>query len=309
MNSSVLVTGASGFIGSHLVEALVQREADVHCLLLPDDPAPNLAAVRQALNIYRADLADLEAVQTVARAARPEVVFHLAAAGVTNVHIDPTLAVRVNVEGTLNLLAALDGQYRVFVNTGTCHEYGTNEPPFREDQDPRPELPYAITKTATWRFCSRLHKTMGWNIVTVRPFTVYGPRQAANTFIPACIRAAQNGQDFDMTLGEQKRDLVYVEDVAEGFLCAAAAPQAIGGTFNLCTGQAASLYDVARLIVEQMGEPVSINRGALPYRAGEIWQLVGDNARARAILGWAPQVSLQDGLQRTIDAWTSQGQR
>jgi UDP-glucose 4-epimerase len=210
--------------------------------------------------------------------------------------------VRVNVEGTLNLLRVLDGDYRAFVNTGTCHEYGDNEPPFREDQDPRPELPYAITKTAAWHFCRRLHKINGWPIVTVRPFSVYGPRQATNTFIPACIRAARDGRDFEMTPGEQKRDWIFVTDVVAGFIRTGIVPEAVGGTFNLFTGKETTLYDVARAIVAQMGDRIAIQRGALPYREGEIWHLVGDNARAREILGWEPQISLEKGLACTIEA-------
>lgn len=297
-----LVTGASGFIGSTLVEALVERGTDVHCVLLPDDPARNLDRVRQTVSLHRADLVDRQAIESIVRTVRPEAVLHLAAIGVTDVHVDPALAVRVNVEGTLNLLCALDGRYRVFVNTGTCHEYGDNEPPFREDQDPRPELPYAITKTAVWHFCRRLHETRQWPIVTVRPFTVYGPRQAKKAFIPACIRSALQGADFEMTDGEQQRDLVYVTDVAEGFIRAASVPEAVGGTFNLCAGRGIPLYDVAKEVLAMMGDPVAIHRGALPYREGEIWQLVGDNTRARTVLGWQPRVSLTEGLRRTIEA-------
>ncbi|MBL7199328.1 MAG: SDR family NAD(P)-dependent oxidoreductase [Anaerolineae bacterium] len=303
----VLVTGGSGFIGSALVEELVRRGADVTCVLLPPDPAAHLAEVRQEIRICRADLADLEAVRDAVKAARPEAVFHLAATGVADVQVDPALAVRVNVEGTLNLLNALQGNYRAFVNTGTCHEYGGNEPPFREDQDPRPELPYAITKTAAWHFCNRYHRTAGWPIVTLRPFSVYGPRQAPNAFIPACIHAAQVGRDFDMTLGEQTRDCVYVDDIVEGFILAATVPEAIGGTFNLCTSREVPLYRIAQVIVEQMGHPIAIHRGALPYRGGEIWRLVGDNGRAREILGWAPRVSLGEGLRRTIAAAGAHG--
>ncbi|MBN1642275.1 MAG: NAD-dependent epimerase/dehydratase family protein [Anaerolineae bacterium] len=298
----VLVTGGSGFIGSALVERLLQLGADVHCLLLPSDPAPNLAHVLEHVQVHRADLADLDAVRQVVRDAQPEVVMHLAAVGVTDVRIDPALAVRVNVEGTLNLLRALDGAYRVFVNTGTCHEYGDNDPPFHEGQDPRPTLPYAITKTAVWHFCRRFHHTHGWPIVTVRPFAVYGPRQGEAAFIPSCIRAAHAGVDFRMTGGDQVRDYIYVSDVVEGFVRAARTPQAVGGTFNLCTGQGVPLHEVARAILAHMGDPVALLRGVLPYREDEIWRLVGDNTRAREILDWAPRITLADGLRRTIEA-------
>ena len=302
----VLVTGASGFIGSFLAETLARKGAETHCLLRRSSSMEHLRHI-QDLHIHRADLSDRDALCTVVKTAKPDIVFHLAAMGATNIHVSPTLAVRVNVEGTLNLLLALDGNYQAFVNTGTCHEYGSNEPPFYEDQDPRPELPYAITKTAVWRFCNRLVKIEGWPIVTVRPFAVYGPRQASNTFVSACIRAATSGQDFEMTMGEQKRDWIYVTDVVEGFLRAAITPQAVGGTFNLCTGRQATLYQVACLIVEQVGAicqvaPIRIRRGALPYRDGEIWQLVGDNSRARDVLGWKPQVPLERGIRETVRA-------
>jgi len=302
MSERVLVTGGSGFIGRVLVRTLVERGADVHCLLCPGSSVARLGSGLEGVHTHRADLVDEEAVRKAVRAVRPQVVFHLAAAGVTDVNVDPAWAVRVNVEGTLNLLTALDGAYRAFVNTGTCYEYGRNDPPFRESQDPRPELPYAITKTAAWHFCNRLYRTRGWPIVTVRPFAVYGPGQAEHTFIPACIRAAQRGVDFRMTAGEQGRDWIYVSDVVEGFLCVAAVPEAIGGTFNLCTGRETTLYDVARAIVSEMGDPIAIQRGALPYREDEILHLVGDNARARTVLGWEPAISLVDGLRHTIAA-------
>jgi len=301
-NVRYLLTGASGFIGSHLAEALVARGAAVHCLLLPGDAAPNLSAIQDRIQIHRADLLDAHGLRQVVSTASPEVVMHLAAVGVADVHIDPVLAVRVNVEGTLNLLTTLDGRYRVFVNVGTCHEYGSGEPPLGEDQAPRPSLPYAITKTAAWHFCQRYHAVNGWPIVTVRPFSVYGPRQAGNAFIQACIRAAREKVDFAMTQGEQGRDWIYVSDVVEGMIRATTVDEAAGGTFNLCTGQEVSLYEVARAVLAQMGEPVAIRRGALPYREGEIWHLVGDNARARTVLGWEPAVSLDDGLRHTIEA-------
>jgi nucleoside-diphosphate-sugar epimerase len=306
----VLVTGASGFIGSFLVETLVRHSAAVHCLLRPSSSTQHLRAVLDRVEIHRADLTGPKAVKAAVSAARPDTVFHLAATGATNVHVSPAWATRVNVEGTLNLLQALDGSYRVFVNTGTCHEYGGNQPPFREDQDPRPELPYAITKTAAWRFCRRFHQSKGWPIVTVRPFSVYGPRQAASTFVSACIRAASSGLPFDMTPGQQTRDWIYVQDVVEGLLRAAEEPAAVGGTFNLCTGRATSLYEVAQIVVKAVAArraepPIAINRGALAYRSAEIWQLVGSPARAREVLGWTADTSIEQGIRQTVRVPTS----
>lgn len=300
MSERVLVTGGSGFIGSHLVEALLRRGDEVHCLLMSGDPAANLGAIRNDVHIVDADLTDRESVQRAVQSVRPEVVFHLAAVGVADVNLDPALVARVNVEGTLNLLQALQGEYRVLVNTGTCHEYGNQPAPLREDLPPRPELPYAIAKTAAWHFCNRFYKTRRWPIVTVRPFSVYGPRQAANAFVPACIEAVREGRPFEMTPGEQKRDWVYVGDVAEGLIRAAETPTAVGSTFNLCSGVGATLYEVARMIVNEMGHGIEIKRGALPYRPEEIWELVGDPARAREVLGWEATTSLGKGIQKAI---------
>ncbi len=303
MNERVLVTGGSGFIGSHLVEALLQRGAQVHCLLLPTDPAIYLAPLGGQIVRHDADLLDVERVHKVVKAVRPQVVFHLAAVGVSDVHADPAWVMRVNVEGTLNLLRALGGEYRVFVNTGTCHEYGNQPAPLSEDLAPRPELPYAIAKAAAWHFCNRFVKVEKWPIVSVRPFSVYGPRQATNTFVQACIRAACEGRPFEMTPGEQQRDWVYVSDVVEGLIRAAETPAAIGGTFNLCSGIGTTLDAVARQIMqimEAMGNPVEIRRGALPYRREEIWTLVGDPTRARHVLGWQPTTPLAEGLLKTV---------
>ncbi len=298
--TSVLVTGGSGFIGSFLVETLLRRGARVHCLLRPQSQAPRLDAVHSEICVHYADLSDRQAVERAARAACPEVIFHLAAVGVTNVNVDPRLAVRVNVEGTLNLLYALDGRYRVLVHTGTCYEYGNNELPFHEEQWPRPETTYAITKATAWHFCRQFVRSRGWPLVMVRPFSVYGPRQPPGTFIAACIRAALEGRDFDMTGGEQTRDFLYISDVVDGLLLAATVPAAIGSTFNLCSGREISLYDVACRVVELVGRPINIRRGAIPYRDGEVWRLVGDNTRARRVLGWKPRISLSQGLQQTI---------
>ena len=297
---SILVTGATGFIGPHLVRRLVFAGARVACLILSETEGRTLPA---DVTSHVADLRDASAVRAIVRTARPVLVFHLAAVGVTEFGIDPVTAVQVNVEGTLTLLTALEGTgYRRFLFAGTSHEYGDNPPPLREDQPPAPANVYAASKSAAWLFCQMYHRTRGWSVVGVRPFGVYGPGQHPPTFLPTLIQAALRGQDFAMTGGEQVRDLIYVEDVVEGMIRAATVLGVEGQVFNLCSGKGVSLAELARRVVALMDEPICVHLGALPYRPGEMWRMVGDNTRARQTLGWQPTVSLDEGLRRTI-AW------
>jgi len=299
-DASILVTGATGFIGPHLVRRLMAAGARVTCLILAKTELGGLPAGAAS---HVADMRDVGAVRAVVRAVHPAIVFHLAAAGVTEFGIDPIAAVQVNVEGTLNLLAALEGTgYGRFLFAGTSHEYGTNSPPFREEQSPAPANVYAASKSSAWLFCQMYHRARGWPVVCVRPFGVYGPGQRPPAFLPTLIQAALRGESFPMTGGEQVRDLVYVKDVVEGMLRAATAPGVEGQVFNLCSGEGVSLAELARRVLAFMGDPIRLDLGALPYRPGGMWRMVGDNSRARQALAWQPTTLLDEGLRQTI-AW------
>jgi nucleoside-diphosphate-sugar epimerase len=249
------------------------------------------------------DLCEGHTVRRLVRECQPAKVYHLAAVGVTEPGIDPRLAVQVNVMGTLNLLESLkETKCNCFVNTGTCYEYGHNTPPMREDQMVDPINAYAASKSAAWVFCSMYHKTRSYPIVTVRPFTVYGPRQSPRALIPQTILSALRGEDFEMTGGKQTRDFTYVDDVVEGYIRTSLSEKAIGQTINLGTGEERPIKDVVLKVLELMGNPVRPLVGALAYRPGEIWRLYSDSSKARELLGWQPQVNLEDGLRKTI-AW------
>jgi nucleoside-diphosphate-sugar epimerase len=299
----VLVTGATGFIGSHLVERLVAEGAEVILAVEPGASQDNIANVLDKVRIHEVDLREGPRVRRLVRECQPRKVYHLAAAGVTEPGIDPRLTVQVNVMGTLNLLESLrETSCDCFVNTGTCYEYGHNTPPMHEDQMVDPINAYAASKSAAWVFCSMYHKTRGYPIVTVRPFTVYGPRQSPRALIPQTILTALRGEDFEMTGGEQTRDFTYVEDVIEGYIRASLSEKAIGQIINLGTGEERPIKDVVLKVLELMGDPVKPLLGALPYRPGEIWRLYADSSKARELLGWQPQMSLEDGLKKAI-AW------
>jgi nucleoside-diphosphate-sugar epimerase len=301
-----LVTGATGFIGSHLAERLVAEGAEVTLAVEPGVSQANVASILDKVRVHEVDLREGQMVRQLVRECQPSKIYHLAAVGVTEPDVDPLLAVQVNVMGTLNLLEALkETECDCFVNTGTCYEYGHNTPPMREDQMVDPISAYAASKSAAGLFCNLYHRTRGYPIVTVRPFTVYGPRQSERALIPQTILSALRGEDFEMTGGEQTRDFTYVDDVVEGYLRASLSKKAIGPTINLGTGEEHAIKDVVLKVLELMGSPMRPLIGALPYRPGEIRRLYADNSKARELLDWKPQVRLEEGLRRTIKWYAS----
>ena len=302
----VLVTGASGFIGSHLTRLLVRQGAEVHGVtstvssIYPD----RLRDVRTDIRLHEANLMDRTAVEKLVHEVRPEVVLHLGAythVGKSWNRIDE--CVHANIQGTVNLLEALaDIDYARFVNTGTSEIYGSIDVPFHEDDCPRPVSPYAVSKYSAEMYCRLGHESHGWPIVMVRPFNAYGPAQSPDRIIPEVILRGLRGDPLPMTTGAQTREFNYVEDIAEGFIAAATAPDVEGKLINIGCGEEVSIRDLATRILTVMGDPVVPEFGALPDRPIEIWRMYAENSRARELLGWEPRHSLEDGLAKTI-AW------
>lgn len=289
----VLVTGATGFIGRHLVARLAALGATVYAGTSPSGPAP--ASPR-----YLAfDLREPEAVRAAVDEAAPDVVFHLAAVGVTNPDVTPAAALAVNGGGTVHLLEALKGRaskIKQVVLTGTCHEYGAREA--MEGLDPFNA--YAASKVAAWAFGRMYWRAHGLPTVTVRPFQVYGPGQPEATLIPAAIDAALSGEDFSMTPGEQARDFIYVADIVQGMLAAAEAPGLAGESLDLGTGTARPIRAVVETIWQLTDARGRIQAGARPYRPSVVMHLAADAERTARLTGWRAQTTLEEGLRVTI---------
>lgn len=305
----VLVTGASGFIGSHVVRRLVAEGAEVHALTsgVSSVYPARLMDVRDSIRLHEANLMDRSAMDALVRASTPHVVLHLGAythVGKSWQRIDE--CIQVNVQGTVNLLLALEATgYERFVYTGTSEIYGDVSVPFREDSLVNPISPYSVAKYAGERYCKMFFHGYGWPLVMVRPFNAYGPWQSPDRVIPEIIGRALRGDHLRMTEGTQTREFNFVEDLADGFLRLATTPAIEGELFNLGCGQEVSMRDLATTILDLMGNPVQPEFGALPERPTEIRRMFSDSTKALSALGWKPAVSLDEGLARTI-AWYEQ---
>jgi CDP-6-deoxy-D-xylo-4-hexulose-3-dehydrase len=296
----VLVTGGTGFIGSHLVRRLVREGAEV-TLLIPDTDCERIQDVLGDVTLYEVDICTDGAVRETLRQVSPEIVFHLAAVGVTDPFLEPDVALRVNLDGTIHVVrAAAEVGARRIIHTGTSYEYGDLAPSGKLD----PISPYAASKAAAWAFCRMYHRTMGWPIVCLRLFQVYGPGQRG-TLIPSAIEAGLAGKNIATTPGEQVRDWTYIDDVIEAYLHAATAEGIDGETFDIGTGVGTSVREVVELVFEHMDSAGRPDIGALLYRPGEVWRLVANPEPAANRLGWRAEVPLVEGLMRTLSEYES----
>jgi len=292
-DTRILVTGATGFIGKHLVDELRDRGSLTYIATSPH------TAFHCSPHTLPFDVRDAEAVHNAVDRADPDVVFHLAAAGVTNPAIDPLEALGVNAGGTINLLEALRARnVQRIVLVGTSHEYGGQQTTERLD----PYSAYAASKVAAWAYGRMYWRAYGLPTVTVRPFQVYGPGQSERALIPSAISAALSGEDFSMTTGEQELDFVYVEDVVAGMVAAAEAPGVDGKSLDIGTGAGHPVRSVVEQIWQLTDAAGDVLPGTLPSRPGEPARLVADAERTAQLTGWRAHMSLREGLCRTIQS-------
>ena len=300
---SVAVTGPSGFIGTHLVHALVERGCRPVLLTRSTPIDQAFASDDHALDRARIDLADSNSIRETLDRVRPSTILHLAG---TRGHDDPRPAsvacMGVNFLGTARLLeAAMNTGVRRIVIIGSAEEYGNQSGPLDETMPLGAATAYGVSKANATNHALGMHKTRGCPVVVARPFSVYGPGQPSNMFVAEAIDSAVNNIPFAMSHGEQKRDLIFIDDVVRGLIAAACAPGVEGRVINLGTGRAHRLRDVAELIWRLTGTQAPLLIGNRQARDEELYDTWADNTLAKRLLDWEPTVDLESGLKLTID--------
>jgi dTDP-glucose 4,6-dehydratase len=311
----VLVTGAAGFIGSHLAEELVRRNfgvrAFVHYNSLGshgwlDSAAPE---IRDRLDVFAGDIRDPNGVRTAVKGC--DAVLHLAALiAIPYSYHSPDTYVETNITGTLNVLqAARDLDVSHVVHTSTSEVYGTAQTvPITEEHRLQGQSPYSASKIGADQLALSFERSFGTPVTVVRPFNTYGPRQSARAVIPTIITQIAAGRKVKLGSIHPTRDFNYVADTVDGFIAALGTKAGIGEVINIGSGFEISIGDVAKTIAALMGATIEIEQDAARLRPerSEVDRLCASSAKAQKLLGWSPRITgiegLRNGLEQTI-AW------
>ncbi len=300
-----LVTGATGFVGSHLTRRLVHEGLDVHILRREGSDFWRMQDVLPRVTSHVADLRDPGSLRAAVTAARPDYVFHLAAAtvvaGATDAASD---LININLLGTVTLIEACEATgYRSMVTTGDSFEYSPSRGRLSESTGCCPTALHGITKLAATHYAQALARERGGPILTLRLFSTYGPADHPRRLVPRIIAGALAGTDLPLSRPDIARDWVYIDDLVDLYLEAAThAKDLAGGVFNAGSGVLGSIADVVAMILRLTGSGAVPRWGTFEAPLHDDYPWVADPTLTFSRFAWRPQTSLEDGLARTIAA-------
>jgi nucleoside-diphosphate-sugar epimerase len=308
----VLCTGTTGFIGRQLAPLLSGLDHDVYCLERHVSGRYTEGGRKQLKTMF-ADLNDHFAIRNLIRAVQPQAIIHLAAlTPVAFSYERPYEALQTNFVATVNLAETAmreDDNLKQFIFAGTSECYGNQtEFPIKESARFHPNSPYGVSKVAAVEYLRYMHAAYSFPVTMIFPFNSYGRGNSKHFVVERILSQMLNGEK-EVRLGDPEpvRDFVYLSDHVDGYVKALNHPKAIGETFNICTGQGVKISELAEKCAEITDYQGDIVWGTIPARPLDIYRLIGDNTKARDVLGWRQNVSLDEGLQLTIEGLKENG--
>lgn len=308
-NKKVLVTGAGGFVGSHLVEALVKSGAKVKAFVhynsrndwgMLENVDKN---VLKEVEVMASDLRDTDAVRKAVKG--QQVVFHLGALiGIPYSYVNPRDVVDTNINGTLNVLtAARDFKAEKIIHTSTSEVYGTAQyVPMDESHPLNPRSPYAASKLAADLLALSFHSSYNLPVGVIRPFNIYGPRQSARAVIPSIITQTLVKREVNLGSIFPTRDLTFVTDTALGFIAFAECEKTVGEVVNLGSNREVSISELIQMVSTCLNKKIKVIKEKKRVRPekSEVEKLLSDSRKAKALFGWSPKIDVKEGIRKTV---------
>ena len=298
-----LITGAAGFIGSHLLRRLLKEGFQVAALIRPASNPWRIVDLLEHVEIIKGDLNNLQPSGCAITSFKPEVVFHLAWDGASSYRYqDDFSQVFHNVNGSLELVRlAHESKCRNFIGMGSVLEYGKYKIPVREDDEACPTSLYGAAKNSVNMLSRKLCEVGGMRFIWFRLFWAYGPADEPARMIPYLIQTLLRGEKAALTPGEQLWDYIFIDDVVEAIFQAAVTSK-LHGVYNLASGEEHSIRETAEHVRDLINPEMLLGFGEIPYRSDQIMHLKADISLLKRTLGWLPKVTLDEGLKRTV-AW------
>lgn len=302
----VLVTGATGFIGSNIVRRLIEKGFQVHIIFRPTSNLARISDLLPNLHQHLVDLSEAEKLRRIVKKIKPQIIFHTASVTVfSSVGVGKSKEIiKTNFLGTVNLISACDEiNYQCFVNTGSSSEYGLKNQPMAESNICQPVTTYGLVKLTSTLYCQMIAKIKNKPIITLRLFSPYGPYDDKRRLIPTTVTSALKNQNLQLTRPDMIRDYVYIEDVVEAYLaCIYKATNLSGEIFNIGAGKQQKIGTVVEKIIKLTNSKSKLVWNTLSYDERlepEVWQ--ADLTKTKKKLSWQPQTSFETGLAKTVE--------
>ena len=299
----VIITGASGFIGSHTIRALLAANHEVMALVYPDDLLQRLNDLTGQFDVITTDLANIDDFLNSFKKWEPDACIHLAWYTEPGKYLDSPENIKVLISSLAFLQGLVEIGCKQIVGAGTCAEYDLDAGYFHEDSPISPKTLYAVTKSSLSFIGHQLAIDNDINFAWARIFYLFGPQEDKRRLIPSVVRSLKNGNPFPSTAGEQIRDYLHVEDIARAFVTII--EEKADGIYNISSGTPITIRTLLERVGKILGKSDLLQFGALPYREWEPMFICGDNRKLRS-LGWAPKYSLEQGLEQTCEWWMNQ---